>query len=94
MIVAFVGLCLLVAGALIVWLVIVAGEQRKPGWKPPAVKKGRKLDPQLQRRLELLAGSKKTARRLVIATARSNPKRSTRWCQEKTIADLERDRRV
>ncbi|MEQ9671308.1 hypothetical protein [Coleofasciculus sp. G2-EDA-02] len=94
MIVAFVSLCLLVSGALIVWLIVTASEQRKPGWKPPAVKKGRKLDPQLQRRLELLAGSKETARRLVIAVARGNPKKNTRWCQEKAIADLERDRRA
>jgi len=94
MIVAFIGLCSLAAGALLIWLIVAIAEQRKPGYKPPTTKKGRKLDPRLQQRLELLAGSRETARRLVIAVARANPKRSTRWCQEKAIGDLERDRRV
>lgn len=94
MIVALISLCLLMVCVLLFWLVVSVAEQRKPGWKPPTAKRQRKLDPQFQRRLELLAGSRETARRLVAATARNNPKRSTRWCQEKAIADLERDRRA
>lgn len=41
----------------------------------------------------LLNGDRKTATRLIKSQRRANRDRSYRWCLEKVIRDLERDRR-
>ncbi len=43
--------------------------------------------------LILVGGSRETLVRLLKHTYQSHPKRSYQWCLEKTIRDLERDRR-
>lgn len=60
---------------------------------PPARKLNYGYPPEMQQRLIRMAGNKKTAARLFNQTKRNNPDRSPSWCMEKTIWDLERDRR-
>lgn len=51
-------------------------------------------DPRLWRELELLVHDRKTAQRLVKGIKQRHRRRSWRWCQEKALNDLRRDRRA
>jgi len=53
-----------------------------------------RLDPNLQRQLDLLVRNRATAKRLVAGIKKRHRRRSIRWCQEKALIDLKRDRRV
>lgn len=74
-------------------------DQKKPRRSSPRrpVKRRRTASnhrPRLEGRLvELLGGDAQTAYRLVTSVKTSNPQRSDRWCIEKALYDLERDRR-
>ena len=46
----------------------------------------------LMREISLLTGSSETAMRLVASYRQNNPKRDERWCKEKIIYDIKRDR--
>ena len=46
----------------------------------------------LMREICLLTGSSETAMRLVVSYRQNNPRRDERWCKEKIIYDLKRDR--
>ncbi|GEM_PF-3688487 len=52
-----------------------------------------RLDPVLQKQLELLVRDRATAKRLVVGIKKRHKRRSLRWCQEKALNDLKRDRR-
>jgi hypothetical protein len=94
MITLFYLVCFLCVVILLLLLVLEIQKQKRPGYRPPRARRKAHLDERLQRELEMLAGHPKTARRLVAGVKRNNPRQPLRWCQEKAIADLERDRRA
>jgi hypothetical protein len=48
----------------------------------------------LMREISLLAGSATTATRLVLSYRQKYPQKNERWCKEKIIYDLKRDRGI
>ncbi len=98
----FVITCVLNIFVLLIQLFRQLSRQRRPSYLPPPTKhkkiKQRKwfsgVSPELESRLIYLVGNKASAYRLVDGLKRSNPNRSEKWCYEKAIRDLERDRRA
>lgn len=98
----FVITCVLNILVLLIQLFNQLRRQRRPSYLPPPTKqnkfKQRKwfsgVSSDLESRLVFLVGNRASAYRLVDSLKRSNPHRSEKWCYEKAIRDLERDRRA
>ncbi len=97
----FVITCVLNIFVLLIQLFRQLSRQRRPSYLPPPKQpkfKQRKwftgVSPELESRLVFLTGSKASAYRLVDGLKRKHPHRSEKWCYEKALRDLERDRRA
>lgn len=90
-----VALSFIASLGVIAYLIYAIIQERQGGVRMRSHHRPRRQIPQdLERELARLAGSQKTARRLVAGVRVSHPTRSERWCWEKAIADLDRDRRA
>ncbi|MGD1859653.1 MAG: hypothetical protein ACFB0E_06755 [Leptolyngbyaceae cyanobacterium] len=87
-------LAIVILGTLIWWL----NRQRQLGGRrPQRLHKSNRsagiVPESLMRRLDRLTRDRRVSERLIERIAFNNPGRSKRWCVEKAIYDLQRDRR-
>lgn len=66
---------------------------RTPQRSGSGSKAGQRIPPRLMKELDRLTRDRRLSERLVERIAFNHPDRSQRWCVEKAIYDLQRDRR-
>ncbi len=88
-------LAIAVLGAAIWWLNRrkPAGRQLVPSRSGRIRTRGATVPDKLMRRLDRLTKDRRVSERLIEQNAFNHPERSKRWCVEKAIYDIQRDRR-
>lgn len=71
------------------------GRGRSQSWQRtrPSLGRAQGVPPRLMNELHRLTRDQRLSARLIERIAFNNPERSRRWCVEKAIYDLQRDRR-